>query len=297
MRSPPYGGHGPRKKHPATRVLTAIIALAAPRASSGFFAPRNLNFPPGADLRAARPATSPPAAGRTAPALLAGRTQTDECEDCVEDGRLGEAEARARLEALFAPEEIWKGSGIVLDLSDRTFSRSTRRAVEREKRLVGRLADDDADTVIPLLWNVWCSEKGMDAKREIKQCGAWINSGDPELLVQASQRLETLSAQFPNWAEPYNRLATIQFHQKNFEAAQDIYEKALDLKPWHLGALNGMLMCHHMAGDADGTASWARRAIPPAGKFRDRHGRIVHPRKIWVKKMVQEMELRRRCVL
>ena len=50
-------------------------------------------------------------------------------------------------------------------------------------------------------------------------------------------------------------------------------------------------------GDADGTASWARRAIPPAGKFRDRHGRIVHPRKIWVKKMVQEMELRRRCVL
>ena len=160
-----------------------------------------------------------------------------------------------------------------------------------------QLADDDADAVIPLLWNVWCSEKGMDAKREIKQCGAWINSGDPELLVQASQRLETLSAQFPNWAEPYNRLATIQFHQKNFEAAQDIYEKALDLKPWHLGALNGMLMCHHMAGDADGTASWARRAIPPAGKFRDRHGRIVHPRKIWVKKMVQEMELRRRCVL
>lgn len=230
--------------------------------------------------------------GAAPPHLQAGRTHTDQY-----DLSLDESEARLRLESLFAPTETWDGSGVVLDLSDRTFSRSTKRAVEREKRLVSRLADADSDVVVPQLWNVWCSEKGMDAKREIKQCGSWINSGDPDLLERANDRVKVLSEKFPNWAEPYNRMATIQFRLENYEAAQDIYKKALDLKPWHLGALNGMLMCHHVRGDQDGTKSWARQAFPPAGRFRDRHGRVVHPRKIWVKKMVQEIELRQRCVL
>ena len=135
--------------------------------------------------------------------------------------------------------------------------------------LLRQLADADSDVVVPQLWNVWCSEKGMDAKREIKQCGSWINSGDPDLLERANDRVKVLSEKFPNWAEPYNRMATIQFRLENYEAAQDIYKKALDLKPWHLGALNGMLMCHHVRGDQDGTKSWARQALPPAGRFRD----------------------------
>ena len=95
-----------------------------------------------------------------------------------------------------------------------------------------QLADSDAESVVPLLWNVWCSEKGIDSKREIKQCGSAINSGDPELLFEVWRRLEALSAQYPNWAEPYNRLATIKFHQKEFDLARNIYQKALDLKPW-----------------------------------------------------------------
>jgi len=224
-------------------------------------------------------------------------TQAEECAGGCGDGNIEVDDARSQLESIFVPKEIWDGSGIILELNDRTFSRSTKRAVAREKRLVSRLADSDAESVVPLLWNVWCSEKGIDSKREIKQCGSAINSGDPELLFEVWRRLEALSAQYPNWAEPYNRLATIKFHQKEFDLARNIYQKALDLKPWHLGALNGMLMCHHMLGDAHGTANWARQALPPPGNFRDRHGRVVNPRKIWVKKMVQEIDLRQRCVL
>ena len=72
--------------------------------------------------------------------LLAGRTtQAEECVGGCGDGNIEIDDARSQLESIFVPKEIWDGSGIILELNDRTFSRSTKRAVAREKRLVSRV--------------------------------------------------------------------------------------------------------------------------------------------------------------
>ena len=129
---PRRGGHGPRKK-PRARMLAAVIALSTPQISCGFTGGRAWPLVPGVSARAGGRALG--GGGAAPPHLQAGRTHTDQY-----DLSLDESEARLRLESLFAPTETWDGSGVVLDLSDRTFSRSTKRAVEREKRLVSRVS-------------------------------------------------------------------------------------------------------------------------------------------------------------
>ena len=46
-------------------------------------------------------------------------------------------------------------------------------------------------------------------------------------------------------------MATILFLQGNYEESVELCLKVLDLKPWHFGALSGIVMCYSRLGNAE----------------------------------------------
>lgn len=138
------------------------------------------------------------------------------------------------------------------------------------------------------------------AQQDLERSSALVCTGDAAAVAEAERTLYGLTGAFPNWAEPFQRLATVKFHQRDYATATLLYQRALEIKPWHFGAANGLLMTAQMAGDnaADMVAKGVCMPLPPRGKFLDHSGSgIVNARQYWVSTMVTEMALQRRCVL
>jgi hypothetical protein len=81
------------------------------------------------------------------------------------------------------------------------------------------------------------------------------------------------------WAEPVNRLATLCYMQGRMEEAETYCKQVLAVKPWHFGALSGMVMIYAGARDSQSARMWASRRIPtfaPSGPNRRRAGWVQH---------------------
>ena len=127
----------------------------------------------------------------------------------------------------------------------------------REERAVGDI------------WDHWLGEEGASARREIDEA-----EGNVEAL------LELMDA-FPDWTEPVNRLATHRFLEgleairdgaggarQDFEDSARLCLRVLRDKPWHFGALSGIVMVYAHIGNTEEANRWARQAMPPPGPDR-----------------------------
>ena len=74
--------------------------------------------------------------------------------------------------------------------------------------------------------------------------------------------LLALMSRYPLWAEPINRLATLRYLQRRFAESVELCERVLALKPWHFGALSGIVMCYEELGDREAAKRWAAEALP-----------------------------------
>jgi hypothetical protein len=119
------------------------------------------------------------------------------------------------------------------------------------------------------LWDHWFGEEGEDARRQLDAA-----EGDAPALLQ-------LMDAFPDWAEPVNRLATHRFMEgleairdgaggarQDFEDSARLCLRVLRDKPWHFGALSGIVMVYAQMGNAEEANRWAQQAMPPPGPGR-----------------------------
>ncbi len=127
--------------------------------------------------------------------------------------------------------------GVVLSLGQRAPALTAPRRLdalfrELAKGEPSRSPEDIED----LIWSVWIShpdpeaESGMVAAVEAMAAGA---------LDLAKPLLERLTAAFPDWAEAWNKRATLAFIEKNDEEALAYIERTLTLEPRHFGAVAG----------------------------------------------------------
>lgn len=197
--------------------------------------------------------------------------------------------ARERLEALIGFDET-------SSVKDKSFSiKSSRSAsaaqapplttIAKERRmaeiqLLKQL--EKGDEAMSALWSLWFSEQGPQAEAELQQTDDLMVQG-PAKWAEAEDRLRSLvSKHGVHWAEPLNRLATLYYLQKRYKQSRALCELVLSIKPWHFGALSGIVMVCAEMNDLQGATAWAALRLPSA----EATGR----RTVWVQRAVESAE-------
>ena len=127
------------------------------------------------------------------------------------------------------------------------------RLVERraEGVLVRCLASNDPDAAqlaMDGLWECWLNEKGARARTEMEAGIAAMNAGD---LNGAAAVFHGLTVEFPEWAEPINKQATVLYLQGSTAQSIALCRRVVNRKPDHFGAWNGMALCAIQIEDWD----------------------------------------------
>ncbi len=120
----------------------------------------------------------------------------------------------------------------------------------------------------------------------------WLQSGDPALdarlregveamrrgrLDSALQHFDAVIERAPDYAEGWNKRATLHFVAARYEASIADVERTLALEPRHFGALSGLGQIHDALGAPDSALDAYERALD------------VHPHLLLAARRVEEL--------
>ncbi len=119
---------------------------------------------------------------------------------------------------------------------------SKTRAVELD-RLFGKLhgisATDDPNKIINEIWALWAHNDSATAELLLRQGVAAMNAHEYDAAEATFiQLVET----YPDFAEGWNKRATLYFMMGRYNDSLIDIERVLDLEPRHFGALGGKAM-------------------------------------------------------
>lgn len=142
----------------------------------------------------------------------------------------------------------------------------------------------DSDEPLSDLWSLWFSERGPEAARVLK-AAEQLSMGGPIYWDEAEAKLRALIEEHGvHWAEPVNRLATLMYMRGRLKESKELCEIVLAVKPWHFGALSGVVMVCAGLSDVSGARMWADRRLPPLRPDGDTTERRI----LWVERAVKE---------
>ena len=172
-------------------------------------------------------------------------------------------------------------SGLYASLQKRRSQLTSRAdAAVRERALIAELAEawPAHERAQNRLWQHWFGEEG-EAARDALQ------AADGKAVA-----LTALMDEFPDWAEPTNRLATLRYMEGEFAESVQLCLRVLRQKPWHFGASSGIVMCYVKLAEeanvlrqgefAQEANKWAKEAMPQPGPEREK----------WVQRMLQSID-------
>ena len=166
-------------------------------------------------IAAARPA---PAAGRSGSDDDGDEAEQEEIDDEAMDELLANAalgienEDEAMPTPGATPEEYTLGD---VDAAPEDES--------EEATLVAALLQEDPKArqlASSKLWEIWYNEAGAEARKRLDEAGGLM--GSAQTVPRAAAALESLASDYPAWAEPLNRLATLRFMEKKFPEAIEV---------------------------------------------------------------------------
>mmetsp|Transcript_8043 Transcript_8043/g.17442 ORF Transcript_8043/g.17442 Transcript_8043/m.17442 type:complete len:360 (+) Transcript_8043:266-1345(+) len=190
------------------------------------------------------------------------------------------------------------------DMSILTSSRKQR--LEREIQLLKQLDPDHSgnnpdysdlqnqELVVSQLWSLWYGERGSMNERKLHAIEDTLM--DPSLWPEAENQYLALINEhcsdsgskdgynLSNWVEPANRLATLLYLMGRFGESKQWCERILSAKPWHIGALSGVVMVCMKMGDEESVLKYSEMGMP--NLTTEMRGK----RKEWVSKQVQFAE-------
>jgi tetratricopeptide (TPR) repeat protein len=94
----------------------------------------------------------------------------------------------------------------------------------------------DPDKIIADIWQIWGSNDSPTAELLIRQGTAAMNAHE---FDAAEKTFIQLIESYPNYAEGWNKRATLYFIMGRFDASLTDIQHVLDLEPRHFGALAG----------------------------------------------------------
>lgn len=96
------------------------------------------------------------------------------------------------------------------------------------------------------LWRLWFEQKGMVGLEALRQAQVLIEFRD---FDKASDFLNHLIVQHPDFAEAWNRRAVLHYVQGRYWEAIADCEEVIRLNPIHFGALHGLGLCQMALGN------------------------------------------------
>ena len=91
------------------------------------------------------------------------------------------------------------------------------------------------------IWALWGASDSATAEVLLQQSGKAIDAGAP---AEALSILDRLIGAYPDFAEAWNKRATLYYMMKRDDASLKDIEHVLDLEPRHFGALAGRGMIY-----------------------------------------------------
>lgn len=143
-----------------------------------------------------------------------------------------------------------------------------RERLEMEITLLEGLGD--SDDAIPQLWDLWYTSRGPKAAAELMATERLVAQGQPEAWKEAEDLLRDLIAREGiHWVEPVNRLATLLFLQNRYEDSLELCLLVLAIKPWHFGALSGIVLVYQGLQDNENMMAYSQQRMPPLPKTKE----------------------------
>lgn len=96
------------------------------------------------------------------------------------------------------------------------------------------------------IWAIWCSHEDKAAAAAMQAALDALETGD---LSAAGNALDTTIERWPEWAEAWNKRATLRFIEERDADSLDDIASTLQREPRHFGALGGFGQICLRAGD------------------------------------------------
>ena len=135
-----------------------------------------------------------------------------------------------------------------------------KRAV-RLDALFSRLAStddaDEGDTIVEEIWRVWLQSGRPEIDDLMQKALTLLQAGEPG---QAVSLLDAIVERAPEWAEGWNKRATVLYVLDEYDRSLADIAKVLALEPRHFGALAGRGLIHIAREDYRAALDDYRRA-------------------------------------
>jgi len=108
------------------------------------------------------------------------------------------------------------------------------------------------------LWAMWCRSGQRELDRQLTEAVAAMERRD---LGGAERLLTSLVEAAPEWAEAWNKRATVRYLAADYDGSIADCRETLGRKPHHFGALAGQGLCHMALSQFGPAAAMFRRAL------------------------------------
>ncbi|RED49694.1 tetratricopeptide repeat protein [Aestuariispira insulae] len=143
------------------------------------------------------------------------------------------------------------GSGAAADQND-------QRLPPLFAELKARISLAQAKLLEAQIWSIWGNHGREDVERLMQRGIQAMGSGQ---LVNAIDLFQEIIRIDPDYAEAWNKLATVRYMLGEFEQSVEDVDRTLDLEPRHFGALAGLGMNFEALGNAKAAINAYRRAL------------------------------------
>jgi tetratricopeptide (TPR) repeat protein len=108
------------------------------------------------------------------------------------------------------------------------------------------------------IWAAWLDSGDAEIDRMMSQAIAAMSGGD---FVEAIAHLDRIIESKPDYAEGWNKRATVYFLINDYERSLEDVARTLELEPRHFGALSGLGMIMVRLGDKRQALEAFKRAL------------------------------------
>ena len=144
------------------------------------------------------------------------------------------------------------------------------RLIELFDKLFLSTNNMEASKLLFNIWDIWSMADNQETQIIFDEANQFMDVGE---LDNAIELFTKVVKQSPEFAEGWNKRATVYFLKGELNKSISDIEKTLNLEPRHFGALDGLAEIYLMQDDLVGAAVIYRRIleiIPSSKKSQDR---------------------------
>jgi tetratricopeptide (TPR) repeat protein len=150
-------------------------------------------------------------------------------------------------------------------------SARTKALDELFARLKATKAQDDGDEIVTEIWKLWQRSGNENLDAAMEQAMLLMGQGLGSLAMPI---LDQIVAEKPDWAEGWNKRATVLYLMGEHDRSLADIDRVLALEPRHFGAIAGIWLIRIAKGEMREALAAFRRALAINPFLRERYGLI-----------------------